>query len=116
MRQFQLDLQGGRYDPEWQRQAAEAMEERAQGKFDKFKEEQFEEFWGQKQKLDHDVIAGESSKVKLGTLVENGVVRVGDVWRYSRVFRRRDEKLLLEKEVRVSDLLPLHLLGLKPFD
>ncbi|KKZ66599.1 hypothetical protein EMCG_07713 [[Emmonsia] crescens] len=103
VRQFQLDLQGGRYDPEWQRQAAEAMEERAQGKFDKFKEEQFEEFWGQKQKLDHDVIAGESSKVKLGTLVENGVVRVGDVWRYSRVFRRRDEKLLLEKEVRIVD-------------
>lgn len=81
------------------------MEERAQGKYDKFKEEQFEEFWGQKQKLDSDVIAGKSSTVKLGTLVENGVVRVGDVWRYSRCFRRGDEKLLLEKEVRVGDML-----------
>ncbi|KAG5303384.1 hypothetical protein I7I50_10132 [Histoplasma capsulatum G186AR] len=103
IRQFQFDLQTGRYDPEWQRQAAAAMEERAQGKYDKFKEEQFEEFWGQKQKLDSDVIAGKSSTVKLGTLVENGVVRVGDVWRYSRCFRRGDEKLLLEKEVRIVD-------------
>ncbi|KLJ12878.1 hypothetical protein EMPG_09471 [Blastomyces silverae] len=103
VRQFQSDLETGKYDPEWQRQAAEAMEERAQGKFDKFKEEQFEEFWGQKQKLDHHVIAGESSRVKLGTLVENGVVRVGDVWRYSRSFGRGREKLLLEKEVRIVD-------------
>ncbi|EDN08642.1 hypothetical protein I7I51_00282 [Histoplasma capsulatum] len=103
VRQFQFDLQTGRYDPEWQRQAAAAMEERAQGKYDKFKEEQFEEFWGQKQKLDSDVIAGKSSTVKLGTLVENGVVRVGDVWRYSRCFRKGDEKLLLEKEVRIVD-------------
>ncbi|KAL2373925.1 hypothetical protein RJ035_004072 [Blastomyces gilchristii] len=103
VRQFQADLETGKYDPEWQRQAAEAMEERAQGKFDKFKEDQFEEFWGQKQKLDYDVIAGESSRVKLGTLVENGVVRVGDVWRYSRSFGRGREKLLLEKEVRIVD-------------
>ncbi|PGH00680.1 hypothetical protein GX51_05666 [Blastomyces parvus] len=101
VRQFQSDLEMGKYDPEWQRQAAEAMEERAQGKFDKFKEEQFEEFWGQKQKLDYDVIAGESSRVKLGALVENGVVRVGDVWRYSRSFGRGREKLLLEKEVQI---------------
>ncbi|OAX80529.1 hypothetical protein ACJ72_05142, partial [Emergomyces africanus] len=103
VRQFQLDLQTGKYDPEWQRQAAAAMEERAQGNFDKFKEEQFEEFWGQKQKLNHDVIAGESSKVRLGTLVGDGVVRVGDVWRYSRVFRKGGKKLLLEKEVRIID-------------
>ncbi|ODH45369.1 hypothetical protein ACO22_00093 [Paracoccidioides brasiliensis] len=103
VRQFQIDLQTGRYDPEWQQQAAEAMEERAQGMFDKFKEEQFEEFWGQKQKLDYTVIAGASSKVKLGTLVENGVVRVGDVWRYSRAFGRGGEKILLEKEVRIID-------------
>ncbi|OJD17999.1 hypothetical protein AJ78_01956 [Emergomyces pasteurianus Ep9510] len=105
VRQFQLDLQMGRYDPEWQRQAAKAMEERAQGKFDHFKEVQFEEFWGQKQKLNHDVIAGESSKVKLATLVQDGVVRVGDVWRYSRVFRKGNEKFLLEKEVRVGRFL-----------
>ncbi|KAK2803843.1 hypothetical protein FQN50_006850 [Emmonsiellopsis sp. PD_5] len=103
VRQFQLDLQNGKYDPEWQRQAAEAMEERAQGEFDRFKEEQFEEFWGQKQKLDHAVIAGESSKVKLETLVKEGVVRVGDVWRYSRAFGKSGTKVLVEKEARIIE-------------
>ncbi|KAK2773574.1 hypothetical protein FQN53_004112 [Emmonsiellopsis sp. PD_33] len=103
VRQFQLDLQSGKYDPEWQRQAAEAMEERAQGEFDRFKEEQFEEFWGQKQKLDHAVIAGESSKVKLETLVKEGVVRVGDVWKYSRVFGKSGVKVLVEKEARIIE-------------
>lgn len=102
VRQFQVDLQAGRYDPEWLRQAAEAMEERAQGKFDKWKEEEFEEFWGQKQKLDYSVIAGESSRVKLDTLIQKGVVRKGDVWKYTRVFGRKNERVLVEKEAKVS--------------
>ncbi|KAL2007345.1 hypothetical protein VTN00DRAFT_8783 [Thermoascus crustaceus] len=104
VRQFQVDLQAGRYDPEWQRQAAEAMEERAEGKFDKFKEEEFEEFWGQKQKLDYSVIAGESSRVKLDTLIQHGVVKKGDVWKYTRVFGRKDERVLVEKEARILDI------------
>lgn len=102
MRQFQVDLGAGRYDPEWLRQAAQAMKERAEGKFDKFKEEEFEQFWGQKQKLDYHVIAGESSKVKLETLIQHGVVRVGDVWKYSRVFGRKTERVFVEKEAKVS--------------
>jgi len=101
VRQFQVDLQNGRYDPEWQRQAAEAMEERAQGKFDKFKEEQFEEFWGQKQKLDHSLVAGESSRVKLEDLIKHGIIHVGDVWKYSRVFKPGLERIIVEKEVKV---------------
>ncbi|KAL1998099.1 hypothetical protein VTN02DRAFT_6856 [Thermoascus thermophilus] len=104
VRQFQVDLQAGRYDPEWQRQAAEAMEERAQGKFDKFKEEEFEEFWGQKQKLVYSVIAGESSRVRLDTLIQHGVVRKGDVWKYTRVFGRKNERVLVEKEARIVDI------------
>lgn len=102
VRQFQVDLGAGRYDPEWLRQAAQAMKERAEGKFDKFKEEEFEQFWGQKQKLDYHVIAGESSKVKLETLIQHGVVRVGDVWKYSRVFGRKTERVFVEKEAKVS--------------
>ncbi|EER29979.1 hypothetical protein CPC735_012970 [Coccidioides posadasii C735 delta SOWgp] len=101
VRQFQDDLQNGRYDPEWQRQAHEAVEERAAGKFDKWKEEQFEEFWGQKQKIDRGVIAGESSKIKLETLVENDLIQVGDIWKFTRVVRRGKEKILVEKEVKV---------------
>ncbi|RAL02719.1 uncharacterized protein BO80DRAFT_378361 [Aspergillus ibericus CBS 121593] len=101
IRLFQLDLENGHYDPEWQRQANQAMQERAAGKFDKFKEEEFEQFWGQKQKLDRTLVAGQSSQVKLKTLTDNGVIQEGDVWRYSRVFSKGPEKILVEKEVRI---------------
>jgi hypothetical protein len=105
VRQFQIDLQNGRYDPEWQLQAHQAMKERAAGKFDKFKEEQYEEFWGQKQKIDHGLIAGESSRVKLDTLVKHGIVQVGDVWKYSRTFGKGPDRVLIEKEVKVRNII-----------
>ena len=102
VRQFQTDLEAGRYDPEWQRQAAEAMEERAAGKFDSYKEEHFEEWWGQKQKLSYDVLAGNSTKMKLEVLVKAGLFRVGDVWSYARVFgKAKGDRMLVEKDVTV---------------
>lgn len=104
VRQFQVDLENGRYDPEWLRQAAEASQERADGRFDKFKEEEFEQFWGQKQKLNYSVIAGESSRVKLVTLIEEGLVRVGDIWKYSRSFGKGGSRILVEKEAKVCTL------------
>ncbi|GAD91526.1 hypothetical protein NFIA_050670 [Paecilomyces variotii No. 5] len=104
VRQFQVDLEAGRYDPEWLRQAADAMEERARGDFDDFKEQEFEEFWGQKQKLDHRVVAGESSSVKLKTLIEHGIIQKGDVWKYTRVVGKT-VKITIEKEAKVVDLV-----------
>lgn len=105
VRQFQIDLQCGRYDPEWLRQAEEARRERAEGKFDMWKEKEFEQFWGQKQKLDQAAIAGEGSQVKLATLVDDGVVQMGDIWTYSRAFFIGEEpdrtRVLVEKEVKV---------------
>ncbi|KNG90183.1 hypothetical protein ANOM_001368 [Aspergillus nomiae NRRL 13137] len=100
IRHFQLDLQNGRYDPVWLREAEEAMQQRADGKFDKFKEEEFEQFWGQKQKMDKTLAAGQSSQVKLSTLISNGVILVGDVWKYSRAFKSKGN-LLVEKEARI---------------
>jgi hypothetical protein len=79
------------------------VRERERGKFDRFKEEEFEEFWGQKQKMDKTLAAGQSSQVKLSTLIEHGVVREGDVWKYSRVFGAKGQKkVLVEKEAKVS--------------
>ncbi|PYI25361.1 hypothetical protein BP00DRAFT_409705 [Aspergillus indologenus CBS 114.80] len=104
IRQFQLDLQHGRYHPEWQRQAEKAVEERAAGKFDRFKEEEFEEFWGQKQKVDRSLVAGQSSQVKLKMLTDNGVIREGDVLTYSRVFSVSNQKILVEKEARIVNI------------
>ncbi|QKX57087.1 uncharacterized protein TRUGW13939_04195 [Talaromyces rugulosus] len=105
LRNFQSDLESGRYKPAWQRQAKQAVQDRAEGKYDDFKEREFEQFWGQKQKINHGLIAGESSKVKLKTLIEHGVVRVGDVWKYSRlVSSKRTGKtgqVLVEKETKI---------------
>ncbi|KAL4818295.1 Asx homology domain-containing protein [Aspergillus spinulosporus] len=100
IRHFQLDLQNGRYDPQWMREAEEAVAQRASGKFDKFKEQEFEEFWGQKQRMDRALAAGESSKIKLSTLIKHGIIRRGDIWKWSRSVR----KILVEKEARIIDI------------
>ncbi|KAL4898609.1 Asx homology domain-containing protein [Aspergillus ambiguus] len=104
VRHFQLDLQLGRYDPEWLRQAEEATQQRAAGKFDKFKEQEFEEFWGQKQKVDLSLPSGESAQVRFSTLVEQGCFRTGDVFKFSRAFTKAKDKILVEKEARVVEI------------
>ncbi|KAL4803307.1 Asx homology domain-containing protein [Aspergillus unguis] len=113
IRHFQLDLQNGRFDPVWIREAEEAMQQRAAGKFDKFKEQEFEEFWGQKQKMDRGLTAGESSRVKLSTLTEHDVVRKGDIWKWSRAFGRKNN-LLIEKEARIIEINGAHLTFIVP--
>ena len=102
IREFQEDLGMGRLEPAWQEAAAKAMEDRAQGKFDTYKENQFEEFWGQKQKLDHNALAGESARLKLEVLIQNGIFKEGDIFSYCRTTGRAKNKTLLEKDCRVS--------------
>ena len=105
IREFQEDLGSGRLDPKWQADAAQAMEERARGEFDAYKEDQFEAFWGQKQKLNHDALAGESTKIKLDLLIQNEIFKVGDYFSYSRVFGRGKSGVLIEKDCKVSQML-----------
>jgi hypothetical protein len=47
------------------------------------------------------LIAGESSKVRLETLIANDVVRVGDIWKYCRVFGGKKAQIVVEKEVKI---------------
>lgn len=101
VRQFQIDLQNGRYDPEWLRQADEARKQRENGDFDSFKEREYEEFWGQKQKLDKSLASGEASKVKLVTLINEGVIQIGDVWRFNYVYGKGVDRIVIDKEARV---------------
>ena len=107
LRRYQEDLSSGRYDPEWQRQAAVAMEERAQGKFDNFKEEQFEDFWGQKTEFNKNgnnkaLGYGTSASVKIEKLIKHGVFQVGDLWKFRRVFE--EENIVVEKDARISEV------------
>ena len=101
VREFQEDLADGRLEPEWQKQANEAIEARARGDFDKWKAEEFEEFWGQKQKTNSRELAGESAQVKLETLVKHSRIRVGDIISYARVFGKGKDRMLIEKDARV---------------
>lgn len=101
IREFQEDLSTGRLDPKWQAAAAEAMEERARGDYDAYKENNYEEFWGQRQKLAYDVLAGESTSLKLETMVENGMFRVGDEFVFTRAIGRKEKRVLIEKELKV---------------
>ena len=102
IRQFQEDVAAGRMEPKWQAQAAQAMEERAAGNYDEFKEQQYEAFWGQKQEVPPHV---DASRVRLEELVHAGVFKVGDVWSYSRAFGRR-KATLIEKDVTVRFFIP----------
>ncbi|KAJ6016865.1 hypothetical protein N7451_000244 [Penicillium sp. IBT 35674x] len=104
IRQFQIDLQNGRYDPEWLRQADQARKERENGDFDSFKDREYEEFWGQKQKLDKSLASGEASKVKLITLINEGVIQVGDVWRFNYVYGKGADRIVIDKEARVHEI------------
>lgn len=109
VRQFQLDLENGRYDPEWLKQAQEARERREMGEFDNFKEREYEQFWGQKQKVFNAALAGESARVRLGTLITEGVIQLGDIWRFYFVFGRGPGRIVIEKEVRVcTDVFTSH--------
>ena len=101
IREFQEDLSMGRLDPRWQEAAGEAMEERARGEFDAYKENQFEEFWGQKQKLDWKAVAGDSAKLKLDVLIQNGLFKNGDFFSYSRVAGPAKARVMVEKECKV---------------
>ncbi|KAI4279483.1 MAG: hypothetical protein L6R38_005030 [Xanthoria sp. 2 TBL-2021] len=100
-RNLQEDLRAGRMDPEWQTQAQQAMEERATGAFDNFKEREFEEYWGQKQKVDWKYLAGDASKIKLEELLNAGLFRQGDIWSFDHTFGRGDEAVTIQKECKV---------------
>ena len=103
VRLFQEDLEAGRYDPIWLKDAKTASEERARGKFDTWKEKNREEFWGQKQKMNWTAPAGESSQHSLGTLVAAGYFEVGDVWTLNRGLREKGKgSITVEKEATVK--------------
>ena len=109
VRQFQEDLGNGYYDPEWQQQAEKASRERANGRFDRFKEEEFEQFWGQKQRVNAYAnpntttlpSTGEGPRGMLASLVQEGIVQVGDVWKYARTLIEAKSDALVDMNAKV---------------
>ena len=102
VRLWQGDLEAGHLDPEWLKQAAQAMEDRAAGKFDKFKEDEYEKFWGQKQKMDYNMRAGKSAALKLDDLIAGSLFRENDFWIYCRGFGIGKNHIDVVKDCKVS--------------
>lgn len=100
---FQEDISEGRNDPAWISQAMQALEQRQNGDFDNFKDEEYELFWGVKQKVAHNVIAGQSSALSLNILFKEEVLRRGDIWVLRRKVAGTDgaAATIVEKEMAV---------------
>lgn len=94
---FRDDIELGRNKPAWLQDANTAYMERQVGKYDSWKEKEYEEFWGTRQKLAAGVIAGSSASLKWDDLVERGSFKPGDVFQYNR----RVSGILVKKDVEV---------------
>jgi hypothetical protein len=96
----QEDISEGRNDPEWLQQALDAHRDREAGKFDNWKDKEYEEFWGQKQKLAAGVVAGSTAGLKIKDLYQAGCIKVGDTFSYARSFKgtAKGKGVLVEKE------------------
>ena len=93
--EFQDDLSNGRYEASYIAEAAKARKERLNGAADRYKDGQYELFWGQRQR--YGMVAGAAAQIKLPELIQRGVLKNGDVWAY----KRRFPTALIEKEVKV---------------
>ena len=102
---FQNNLADGRYTDAWLQKAQHAMKERIKGKFDSWKEREMEAFWGQKQKVDWNALAGESSKYTLPDLIKGGCFQNGDVFRFEITRgHKKQTQITMIKEATVTSV------------
>ena len=98
------DIVTGLNDPDWLQKAYGAHFKRLDGKYDNWKDNAFEKFWGVKQRLASNVVAGSSAQHTLREMIERGVVKPGDVFKYSRTFK--EGPVTVKKDAEVRDLCP----------
>ncbi|OLL23380.1 putative Polycomb group protein ASXL1 [Neolecta irregularis DAH-3] len=102
---WQRSLDDGVFQESWTRSAEKAFEFVRCGRCDKWKDDQFERYWGQKQKLSHTARAGEQTNLKMTTIAEMGYFKKGDLWRYSRTFGGKGTpKTVVTKEVTLESV------------
>ncbi|KFY52826.1 hypothetical protein V496_08112 [Pseudogymnoascus sp. VKM F-4515 (FW-2607)] len=97
----QEDIAEGRNDPIWLEQAAAASEQRTDGEFDDWKDNEYEVFWGVKQKLQSNVLTGLSGAIKFNDLVTRELIKPGDIF----LFQRTIGKIFIEKEIKFIEVL-----------
>jgi hypothetical protein len=52
-----------------------------------YQDDQFELWWGQKQKLAYGMLAGDTTRLRITDMARKGMLHEGDLWRYSRTFK-----------------------------
>lgn len=82
----EADIAEGKYTPANQAAIVEARKRSEAGEFNEFKDNKFEQFWGQKQRVNYEAVAGDTREVKITTLAKHQVLRVGDVFSLRRTF------------------------------
>ncbi|OBT67260.1 hypothetical protein VE03_02651 [Pseudogymnoascus sp. 23342-1-I1] len=97
----QEDIAEGRNDSTWLEQAAAASEQRTDGEFDDWKDNEYEVFWGVKQKLQSNVLTGLSGAIKFNDLVTRELIKPGDIF----LFQRNIGKIFIEKEIKFIEVL-----------
>lgn len=100
-REFGEDLRDAFLDDDFLRDACRAASHRKKGKFDNWKDLEFEKYWGQKQKLPtFGIVAGQAAQISLVTLIKNRYLQAGDTWAYYRKFATGGE-VIKEVVVRI---------------
>lgn len=51
--------------------------------------------------MDMNAAAGEHGRIQLRVLVEAGVILPGDIWRFTFVFGKGENRMVIDKEARV---------------
>ncbi|BFZ62314.1 hypothetical protein YB2330_003405 [Saitoella coloradoensis] len=85
---FVACLESDAYGIQALKTALATNEQRKQGKFDAWKDQEFESYWGQKQRLDSYAVAGDARGVSFADVVKASGACVGDVWVYQRGFAK----------------------------
>ena len=100
------NIADGRFEPSWIIKGELARLKRKEGAFDQYKEDMYEEYWGQKQRVQYDAIAGESAKIKFETLaLAPTLFKEGDIWTYRRTFKVEGApkgRVFVEKEAKLT--------------
>lgn len=98
----EADIADGKYTAENQAAIVEARKRSEAGEFNTFKDNKFEQFWGQKQRVNYEAMAGDTSSVKIQTLAKHQALRVGDVFSLRRSFGRGGVTIEKDAKVRLS--------------
>ncbi|KFX86938.1 hypothetical protein V490_08701 [Pseudogymnoascus sp. VKM F-3557] len=96
----QEDIAEGRNDPVWLEEAAAASEQRTDGEFDDWKDNEYEQFWGVKQRLQSNVLTGLSGSIKFDDLITRELIKPGDIF----LFQRTINKIFIEKEIKFIEV------------